>query len=81
MEMAGHCRKPCRHGVCMPDNRCKCNKGWFGRFCNQHGNLAFFLTCIKNETDYHSSFKIGYLQELDEIAIGHMDQMPKYISE
>lgn len=38
LEMTGHCKKPCRHGVCMLDNKCKCNDGWFGRFCNQRGN-------------------------------------------
>lgn len=31
------CKKPCRHGVCMPNHQCQCDAGWYGRFCNQRG--------------------------------------------
>ncbi|XP_058443681.1 protein shifted-like isoform X2 [Malaya genurostris] len=29
------CKKPCKHGTCMPDHTCSCDGGWFGKFCNR----------------------------------------------
>lgn len=37
------CKKPCRHGVCMPNHQCQCDTGWYGRFCNQRGQFNIFF--------------------------------------
>lgn len=36
------CNKACRHGICGPDNTCKCHPGWHGRLCNHSEYSCLF---------------------------------------
>ncbi|XP_050093258.1 protein shifted isoform X2 [Anopheles aquasalis] len=29
------CKRPCKHGICQRNHTCLCDKGWYGRLCNQ----------------------------------------------
>ncbi|XP_049532909.1 protein shifted isoform X2 [Anopheles darlingi] len=29
------CKRPCKHGICQRNHTCQCDKGWYGRLCNQ----------------------------------------------
>jgi len=30
-----NCERPCRHGYCTVNKTCRCQQGWFGKFCRR----------------------------------------------
>lgn len=30
-----NCKRPCRHGYCTANKTCRCQQGWFGKFCRK----------------------------------------------
>lgn len=36
-----NCKRPCRHGYCTENKTCRCQQGWFGKFC-QRSKYYFF---------------------------------------
>ncbi|XP_035776369.1 protein shifted-like isoform X2 [Anopheles albimanus] len=54
------CKRPCKHGICQRNHTCQCDKGWYGRLCNQRekkqriaggrGNKSSKMTNITTST-------------------------------
>jgi len=37
-----NCKRPCRHGYCTANRICRCQQGWFGKFCQR----SKFKNCL-----------------------------------
>uniref|UniRef100_A0A2M3Z3K0 Putative wif domain protein n=1 Tax=Anopheles braziliensis TaxID=58242 RepID=A0A2M3Z3K0_9DIPT len=59
------CKRPCKHGICQRNHTCQCDKGWYGRLCNQRekkqriadgrGNKSGKMTNITTTTSNFST--------------------------
>ncbi|CAH1736342.1 protein shifted isoform X1 [Aphis gossypii] len=63
-----NCKRPCRHGYCTANRTCRCQQGWFGKFCQRK--------ILKPKHDNH---RPGYPHscEDDDDDMDDYDEVPK----
>lgn len=65
-----NCKRPCRHGYCTANRTCRCQQGWFGKFCQRSKfyNYLFKLTLL--------IFSFFYLEILKPKHDNHRPEYP-----